>query len=260
VRLRTDDVVADGQHVRRERLTRIDLDEVECGKVRGIDPGGVDQQRPVPPEGGSHAIAPVPPEGGSYTLAPIPPEGGSYTVRVVSAFRRNRRDCALQVKASCHRDGHDVDAVRREDRRKLSRPVGVRAAADADEHLSRCHQHVASVERAGRLDVRQRPVRRQRLRRRFDLAAARRRAGPRDHRDPVEDDRRVFDEHRVGVVGQLGQPLDTALEAPQAGLVRRVLLHRARVVDRLALEMRQLAAIDRRRYGARQREQHRAKL
>ena len=85
---------------------------------------------------------------------------------------------------------------------------------------------------------------------RVDLRPPRFRARPRDHRDVVEHDRRVLDEHRVGQVRRVGSRCTRASQRePAPPHTPRAAPPRAR--NRSApRQVRQLAAIDAERNGA----------
>ena len=112
-----------------------------------------------------------------------------------------RRHRGLEVQHL--RDGHrdDVAAQRCEDAAQLRDALGVRAAAAADVDGVADLQHVAAVERAGRLDLDHRAAERlERATGAGGLGLAAVGAGARDDGDVLEHHDRVLDEHRVGAV------------------------------------------------------------
>ena len=66
----------------------------------------------------------------------------------------------------------------------------------------------------------------------------------------AEDQRRILDEHGIGVVGQIGQADDLEPRASERLLIGRVLRGGLGGIDRHALEMRQLALRQARADGA----------
>jgi hypothetical protein len=158
------------------------------------------------------------------------------------------------MEAALYGHGNDIEPERGDVHGELSRPFGVRASRDADEDAPGRHQHVAAVERAGTRDAREPPMRPQRLGHRVHFRAPRRRPRPRQHRQFVEHDRGVFDEYRIRQLGGIRQALHAAAGAPKRLLVGRVLLHRARIVDRRPLDVGELASSDAYRDSSRERD------
>ena len=93
---------------------------------------------------------------------------------------------------------------------------------------------VAAVEDAWRLYEGERPVGSERLGRRFHLPPARSGARSRDDGYLVEYNGGVFDEYRVGVLGQIGQPFDATTQPAQRRFVGIVFADGAIVVDGFA--------------------------
>ena len=77
-----------------------------------------------------------------------------------------------------------------------------------------------------------------------DLAAARRRAHRHQHRDLVEHDRRVLDEHAVGMFAIQVERHDLGAALPQRVAVGGVLLKRELCVDRLMADVCSLASLE----------------
>ena len=75
-------------------------------------------------------------------------------------------------------------------------------------------------------------------------------AGAGDHRMLAEDQRGILDEHRVGIVGQLGQADDLEPRVLQRPLIGGVLSRGLGGIDRHALEVGQLALGEPRADGA----------
>ena len=118
-------------------------------------------------------------------------------------------------------------------------------------------QHIAAVERAGRLDRGDlEPGRRDRVAHGVELAAPRRGAGATQHREVAEHDHGVFDEDAVGlVVG--GIDLDDGPSARAEDVdVRVPLLERQCGIDRHAVEVGQLALGETRRRPANDEARH----
>ena len=204
-----DDLIANPQGVGRRRFVRMHVDAVEGGERSrrpGRQPRRIGQQQIVADRG-----------------------------------------CrGLQVQAPLRVNGGDFVAVRFQHTAHLIDAGVVRPARSPDEYLTAHHKHVPAVSGARCFHSMQRPIFLQRVRDPGCLGAPGCRAGTRDDRHLVEDDRRVFDEHGVRHVRPGGKPLDPAPRVAQTRFVRRVL--RARQVDvyGLPLEMRQLAARNRR--------------
>ena len=210
----------DQQHVRRRGLRRIHLDQIEAVESADVDPGGIDQASLV-----RRAVLIVP---------------------VASAFRRNEDGVTADFKCKQPVTGTG----------RTSKPSGAIKVASCSTPSALVRREIptntlpgvtstsppssvpgASMNASGRYA-------RSAAADRVNFRPPRRRARPRDDRQIVEHHRRVLDKHRVGQLRRIRQALDSATKTPQHRLVRVVLRHSARVVDRLTLEMRQLAVLD----------------
>ncbi len=156
---RVDPAAAGPQDVGGVHLARVDLDLLVISEEGAVDPLRLDQQDAV----------------------------------------GDRGDRALEVQAVEHRHAAHQVAVVAEQPSQLLDAGDVRTGRAAGEDHFADPQHVAAVERAGRLDGPQRPVGRERRRHRGDLAAARLGARPGHYRHLVGDDGHVFDENRIGM-------------------------------------------------------------
>src|SRR4051794_31442255 len=149
------------------------------------------------------------------------------------------------MQAAVDADANDAIAVRRDQLAKLGDAFIVRARRPSDvEHVIEL-QHVAAVDRGGRVDADERPVLAEDRCDGIELATARLGAGTRDHRDLAEHDRSVFDEHRVGIAIVRRNAANLVAKRGETRLVRGVLLARESDVDRRPCDVRQLAIIDR---------------
>jgi hypothetical protein len=109
------------------------------------------------------------------------------------------------------------------------------------------NEDVPAIERCRRREARNRSQPLQDTLDRWELGATGFGAGPGQHRELFEHDRRIFDEDRVGKSRFLGEPMDLQSELLERFLEFGVLLSRALKIDRLTREMRELTA----RYGGR---------
>ena len=145
-----------------------------------------------------------------------------------------------------HLNRGDVVAVRRQHTPHVVDAGVVGAARSPDEHPVADEEHVASVSGGRRFHLMQWSIFPQRAGDRGCLGTPRCRARTSDDRHLVEDDRCVFDEDGVRHVRSRVEPLDVTSGFPQTRLVRGMLLAGPVEVDGRTIEMRQLAARDRR--------------
>ena len=112
------------------------------------------------------------------------------------------------------------------------------------QHAPTNAQHIAAIEGAGCFDVDQRPVRLEGVRHCGHFRATRRRTGPREDRQFIDDNSDVLDENRVRQIRRGGQAEHLAAEGSQHGFVS-VMLRAGQVhVDGFAHQVCQFAAPD----------------
>ena len=146
------------------------------------------------------------------------------------------------MQAVAQRNARRSVAERRDGRRELCDARGIRAAGLANVEVAADPQHVAAIERAGRLDAHARPPFLQGRGDRGDLRLTRDGARARQDCDLVQHDGRVLDEDGIRQIG-LGRKFhQAATERGEGPGVAGVLLLRERHVNGGACEVRELAA------------------
>jgi hypothetical protein len=132
------------------------------------------------------------------------------------------------MQAGAELDALDGVAERRQLRGERLDAGTVAPRRKADEEAFTEPEDVAAVERRRRLESSELPVWGERAATESTSGPAGLGARPRQHRDLVDHDGRVLDEHRIGQPGALRQSLDAAAELDQRLLVGRVLRARPR--------------------------------
>src|SRR5882762_11499718 len=154
------------------------------------------------------------------------------------------RDGRLQMKAAGDGNGDDFIAVRRKNGGKLADAFRVAAPGEADEELSGDAKNVATFESAGKRNVFELSKLGERLSKRRRLAAAGLRSERQDHRQFIENDSGVFDEHGVGKGGLGGERNDASAQFAEKLLVGVVLLLGCGQIDGLAIDEGKFAIDD----------------
>jgi len=132
----------------------------------------------------------------------------------------------------------------------------VGAVRKSNVHLLIENQHIAAIERGGRLDAMQRPIALQHHGHALGFSTAGRRAGAGDDRYIIRYYRCIFDEDPIRQLGYIRHMHDGAAVRVQKPLVDVMLCSRARGIDRLARQKRQLALRDPGAQGACDRQPH----
>ncbi len=167
------------------------------------------------------------------------------------------RTTRLQVQAVIQLDRVHAVAVRLDQFLQSIEALKVRARRKADEEGAPDAHHVAAFERRGRFYSHDLTTKARDLRLDvFDLRAPRLDAGPREHRQLVEHDCRVLDEHAVRQPVNPRQRDDLSAARPERIAIRAMLTRGHFGVNRLALAVRQLALLHRARRFSRQRDNH----
>jgi hypothetical protein len=199
-----DDLSPDPQGVGGERLGRIDGDQARIPEAGRVHPVGIDQQ----------------------------PRLADFA------------DRRFEVETAPHRHNAHFVSGRRDQVVKLLRAFAGRASGEPDKKHPSGEQDVAPVEGAGSADSLQRPKSFECGSDRFGLRPARRGARPGNHRQLLQHQRGVLDEHPVGKPGGGRKPLDDAAGFGEGREVLLVLADRPGKVNRNPLEVAQLAAAD----------------
>ena len=156
--LRMDHGSAEREGIRSVRLRGIDRDGAVSAECHGVHPVRIEQQEAVGDAG----------------------------------------DTRLQVQTATELDRDHLVAEWTEQFGQLIDSGAVAARREPDVDLATCHQYVAAVERAGRLDVSERPMGGKGRSRRCRLRTPGHCAGTGNDRDLAENDRSVLDEYAVG--------------------------------------------------------------
>jgi hypothetical protein len=204
--IRIDELSSYPEDVCGRLLTLIDVDQLKSGEGLTVDPGGVNQQP------------------------------------VVSQRRYGR----FQVQAAGHGHREDLVAMRPQELPQLIHSRIVRAMRPSDEDRAAGHEHVSTVYGRRGVDLAHWSIAPQQLGHQRRLGPARFGARPGDDRDFVTHDRDVFDKDGIRKIGSLVEPDDLTAGRLERPLVCGMLRPRALDINRLAIQVSQLAAINRR--------------
>ncbi len=194
-----DDRAAKGQRVGGVRLGGIDVDRFIFSERSGVEPGAVREKR-------------------------IAAEAGN------SGF---------QMKAASDGNDDDFVAAWSKNGRELADAFGVAALCEADKKFSADAKDIATLKSAGKNDVFELSIFRERLPQRSSFAPARLRAQRQDHRQFIKNDSGIFDKHRIRKIG-LGRKRNNAgAETFEKLLVGVMLLLRPHEIDRPTIDERQ---------------------
>jgi len=203
-RCRENDRVREGQGIGCMRLGGIDVDPFMAGERRGAKPCTARQQR-------------------------------------VAAEMRDGR---FQMKAAGDGNGDDFIVVRSKNGGKLADAFGVAAPGKADKELAADAKDVPTFKSAGKRNVLELSKRGERLSERGRFAAAGRRSEGQDHRQFIENDGGVFDEHRVRKIGLGRQRNDANAQFAEQLFVSAVLLLGYGQIDGLTIDEGKFAIDD----------------
>ena len=191
-----DDRSAKRQRVGGVRLGGIDVDTFIFSKRSGVEPDAVREKR-------------------------IAAEAGN------SGF---------QMKAASDGNDDDFVAAWSKNGRELADAFGVAALCEADKKFSADAKDIATLKSAGKNDVFELSIFRERLRQRGGFAAAGLRAQRQDHRQFIENNSGIFDKHGIRKIG-LGRKRNNAgAETFEKLLIGMMLLPRSGETDRLTID------------------------
>jgi hypothetical protein len=159
------------------------------------------------------------------------------------------RDGGLEMKAAGHRHRNNFIVVRRKNGGKLADAFGVAALGEADEECSADAKDIAAFECAGKRNGLELSKLGERVSERRRFAAASFRAKRQYHRQFIEDDGGVFDEHGVGKIGFGGKRNNAGAQFSKKVFVRVVLLLSGSQIDGLAINEGKFAVDDGRADG-----------
>src|ERR1700674_4169102 len=159
----------------------------------------------------------------------------------VAAEMRDRR---FQMKAAGDGNSDDFIVVRSKNGGQPADAFGVAAPGKADKELSADAKDVATFESAGKRNVFELSKLSERLSERRRLPAAGRCSERQDHRQFIENDGGVFDEHGVGKIGLGGPRNDASAQFAEQLLVGVVLLLGDGQIDGLAIDEGKFAIDD----------------
>src|SRR5712692_6685103 len=126
------------------------------------------------------------------------------------------RDGGLEMKATGDRNDDDFIIVGRKNRGKPADAFAVAAPREADKELSANAQDIATFESARRRNVFELSKFRERFSERRRLATASLRSQRQNHRQFIENDGRIFDEHGVRRSGSAGREITRAPNLPSS--------------------------------------------
>ena len=153
-------------------------------------------------------------------------------------------DGRFQMKAAGNGNGDDFIFVRSKNGGELADAFGVAAPGEADKELAADAKDVATFERAGKRNVLEFSKFGERLSERWRLAAAGFRSERQDHRQFIENNGGVFDEHGIGKSGLGGKRNDARTQFAEQLLVSVVLLLGCGQVNGLAIDEGKFAIDD----------------
>jgi hypothetical protein len=153
-------------------------------------------------------------------------------------------DGRFQMETARDRNGDDFVVVRSKNDGKLTKAFGVAARGEAHKELLADMQNVAAFESAGKGNIFELAELRERLGKGCGFAAARFRAERQNHRQFVQDNGRVFDEHGIGKLRFGGKRDDAGAKLFQNFFVGMMLRLRRGQVDRFPINEGKFAIDD----------------
>jgi hypothetical protein len=198
------DGAAEGQGIGGVRLGGIDVDPLVDGERRGIKPCAI----------GEKSIA------------------------------AKMRDGGFQMKTASDGNGDDFIIVGRKNGGELADAFRIAAPGEADKEVSADAKNVAAFESARKNNVFKLSKLGERFSKRRSFAAAGLRSEWKDYRQLIENDGRIFDEHRVGKIGLRGERNNTSTQFAEQLFVSVVLLLGGGQINGFAVDERNFAIDD----------------